>query len=325
MAGFPLEYTEALLSITCRSDGPYKTPPEPAWPHSLLQSVNTSFESTEATPYPLPNKNSFASTSTTPSSSDQTTRLSSPEHSFESIESVSEESIEKRGLGIGRLDLPRSRSFVEEFEEGIRNSSSTGSNYTLAVGNGTEETQPTPKCLLPRDSVAIPEYAKQYQELIYPIPSPAIEDPTKATLSSRTSPYLPATPRCCELDGLQPVGTPRRVPSFGNRELTPNKLNELNERNERDPAFLRTLEAFRGLEPVPPETTQMRCNSALASARPGSRGASHRDPPARCVTSLGSNRRDQGYKASHDIMNENVGENVGVKNKLSSFLSRLRG
>jgi hypothetical protein len=230
-----------------------------------------------------------------------------------------------KGLGIGRLDLPRSRSFVEEFEEGIRNSSSTTSNYTLAIGNGAEEAQQTPKCLLPRDSVAIPEYAKQYQELIFPIPSPAVVEPTKVTFSSRTSPYLPATPRSCDLDGLQPVHTPRRVLSFGNRELTPNKLNELNERNERDPAFLRTLEAFRGLDPVTPETPQMRCNSALASARSESRGPSYQHPPARCVTSLGGNRKGQGFQSSYDVSNEKVGENGGVKNKLSSFLSRLRG
>ena len=181
-----------------------------------------------------------------------------------------------------------------------------------------------PKSPLPRDSVAIPEYAKQYQELLFPVSSSTIEDSTNANgaLSPKTATYVPATPRSPHVDGLH---TPRRVPSFGNRELTPNKLNELNERNERDPAFLRTLEAFRGLDPIPPEKPQMRCNSALASARPESRGPSYRDPPARCVTSLGSNYRGQENQNNQVDINEKVFEIGTVKNKFSSFLSKLRG
>jgi hypothetical protein len=220
------------------------------------------------------------------------------------------------GLGISLLELPRSRSFIEEVEDGIRSSSSVYSNYTLSDSHGLEEE--TQLASESQDSTTAPEYASQYQEILGSTPPSTSSDVINGTLSPyTTTPYVPATPRSTPITReLSP--TLSQVSS--SRALTPNRLNAL---NEQDPAFLLAVEALRSLDITPADTPQVRSSSAMATARPESPDGS-RSPLQRSLTSLGNNRKGQGQGFGKGKKHGNARECGSVKNKFSSFVDKFR-
>lgn len=362
MAGFPIEYTEVLLSTTCRSKEPYDTPTEPAWPPLPDQSLTSSFASTSTSPTPcqLEPKTSFRSTRSALSSMEQTPSFSSktpylsPAASIASFTSTFQSDPKKpQGLGIQLPSLPRSRSFTQEIEDGIRSSSSAYSNYTLSNGQALEkEKRITSE---PYDGMTAAEYATQYQGLLGSMPQSNSSNTVKnISLAPHAAAYSPATPRSTFFNDersaalFQGFSSPR-VPtpnkqcatlpresldsshdeltantsqeSSNSRALTPNTLERMNASNEQDPAFIAGVKALRCRETAPADTPQLRSSSALGSAEPESPERC-RSPPKRSTTSLGNNQKGEGRRHK-DKKSRDSG--TLRKHKWSTFIKRFRG
>lgn len=154
-----------------------------------------------------------------------------------------------------KLNLKRSPSLVEEFENELqRYTSSSSSNYTSAneVIEQLEE-----KMLANCFSHA--DYSQVYTNLVPAFSSSASES-TDDLLSIQSSQYSPATPRFQNFGDLLDVEDMRQSQRSSAKkgvrfdrlavEVTPERLptpNTMNEINEKDPAFLRSLSAMRGV------------------------------------------------------------------------------
>ncbi|CAG8980974.1 hypothetical protein HYALB_00011082 [Hymenoscyphus albidus] len=218
-----------------------------------------------------------------------------------------------------KLNLKRSPSLVEEFENELqRYASSSSSNYTSANENTLVE-QLEEKV---RGGFTLADHTQRYADLVPAFSSAA--GSTEDLLSAQGSQYTPATPRFQTFGDHLNVERKRRTPkgvtfdrldapSPPARLPTPNTMNEI---NEKDPAFLRSVSALRvGHGVVSPDISRTFSGRATpevmlrSTSVQGARRTSLDHTHHRSTTSMSMAQIRQG----------------SVRQKASMFFNKIRG
>lgn len=223
-----------------------------------------------------------------------------------------------------KLNLKRSPSLVEEFENELqRYTSSSSSNYTSEIVDQLEER-------MLANGFTREDYSRVYTNLLPAFSSSASES-TDDLLSIQSSQYSPATPRFQNFGDLLDVEDTRQrsstkkgvrfdhlaVESTPERLPTPNTMNEI---NEKDPAFLRSLSAMRGGSGVTSPTSPL---------SPTNSGSGYHTPPRAMLrsTSVQGPRRTSyefsPYRSTTSMSMANL-RHGSLRQKCSSFFNKIR-
>lgn len=226
-----------------------------------------------------------------------------------------------------KLNLKRSSSLVEEFENELqRYTSSSSSNYTSVENTLVEQLEE--KML--SGGFTLADHTRRYTDLVpaFSSASESTDDLISSQGSQYGSQYSPATPRFQNFGDLLNVEDTRQrsstkkgvrfdrlvAESPPDRLPTPNTMNAL---NEKDPAFLRSLSAMRGgsgvTSPTSPDNSDSGCPTPprimlRSTSVQGPRRTSFEFTPHRSTTSMSMANLRHG----------------SLRQKCSSFFNKIR-